>query len=315
MNLKYLILGTGGTGACIGSFLAKEGKDVTFIARGKHLEAIEQKGLFVLSPKLGKIHIKEPKVSKTEWYNDKADVIFVCVKCYSINALIPFIERVSHENTIVIPITNCFGFATKIAEKVPKIISLGGCIYISSDISYYGEITMRSDIFRMIYGFRKADLKRKEAHKWTEIINQITDDLNESGIDASVSDDIRTEVYRKFSYVSPISAACAYLETNAGELQAEGEKRDFLIKLMEEVVNVGKAMDIILEDDIIEKNLQMLSTVLPNVTSSMQKDIEKGGDSEIDGLVFDVIKIAEEYGVSVPLYKKVAEKFNYSQSI
>ena len=311
MDLKYLILGTGGTGACIGSFLERAGMDVTFIARGKHLEAIEQRGIFVLSPKLGKIHVKNPKVYKSDWYDDKADVIFVCVKCYSIDSLIPFIERVSHENTIVIPITNCFGFATKIARKVPKVVSLGGCIYISSDISYYGEITMRSDIFRMIYGFRKADKKRKDAHKWSDIINQITDDLIKSGIDASVSDDISTEVFKKFSYVSPMSAVCAYLGTNAGELQVPGEKRDTFIEFMKEVVNVGKAMDIFLGDDIIDKNLQILSTILPNTTSSMQKDIEKGGESEIDGLIFEVIRLAKEYGVSVPLYKKVAEKFNY----
>ncbi len=311
MDLKYLVIGTGGTGACIGSFLAKQGKDVSFIARGKHLEAIEQRGLFVLSPKQGKIHIKKPNISKTEMYEGKADVIFVCVKCYSIDALIPFIERVSHENTIVIPITNVFGFATKIAKKVSKVVSLGGCIYISSDLSHPGEITMRSEIFKMIYGFRKSDKKRDFAYKWKDIIDQITKDLNESGIDASVSDNIGTEVYRKFSYVSPMSAVCAYLDTNAGELQVPGEKRDTFIEFIKEVVAVGKALGYDLGDDIIEKNLEILSTVLPNVTSSMQIDIEKGKESEIDGLIFEVVRMAKENGVSVPLYEKVAEKFNY----
>jgi 2-dehydropantoate 2-reductase len=311
MNLKYLVIGTGGTGACIGGFLANTGKDVSFIARGKHLEAIEQKGLFILSPQMGKIHIKEPVISNINLYDEKADVIFVCVKCYSIDKLIPFIERASHENTVVIPITNVFGFATKISKKVPKVLSLGGCIYISSDISHYGEITMRSNIFRMIYGFRKHDLKRKEAHKWNGIINQITRDLNESGIEASVSDNIQREVFKKFSYVSPMSAVCAYLDANAGELQVQGEKRDIFITLMKEVIEVGKAMDIDLGDDIIEKNLGILESVLPNVTSSMQKDIEKGNESEIDGLIFAVVRMAKENGVSVPMYKKIAEKFNF----
>ncbi len=311
MDLKYLVLGTGGTGACIGSFLAKIGKDVTFIARGKHLEAIEQRGLFVLSPKKGKIHIKNPNVTKTNLFDEKVDVIFVCVKCYSIDELTPFIERVSHENTIVIPITNVFGFATKIAKKVPKVVSLAACIYISSDISHYGEITMRSDIFRMIYGYRKSDEKRKFADKWNPIIEQITKDLNDADIDASVSDNIATEVFKKFSYVSPMSAVCAYLNTNAGEIQVPGEKRDIFIGLMKEVISVGKAMDIDIGPDIIEKNLEILSTVLPNVTSSMQKDIEKGGKSEIDGLIFAVVRMAKENSVSVPLYEKVSEKFNF----
>ena len=276
MNLKYLIIGTGGTGACIGSFLARKNKDVSFIARGKHLDAIEQRGLFVLSPTKGKIHIKKPKITKPEWFDEKVDVIFVCVKCYSIDSVIPLIEKASHENTIVIPITNVFGFATKIAKEVPKVVSLGGCIYISSDISFPGEITMRSDIFRMIYGFRKGDPKKEQAENLKDIIDQITKDLIEAGIDASTSDEIGTEVYRKFSYVSPMSATCAYLDTNAGEIQLPGKQRDTFISFINEVVAVGKAMDIDLGEDIVEKNLEILSTVLPNVTSSMQMDIKKG---------------------------------------
>ncbi len=50
--MKYLIAGTGGTGAAIGAFLASEGKDVTFIARGAHLEAMKKNGLISSTPDL-----------------------------------------------------------------------------------------------------------------------------------------------------------------------------------------------------------------------------------------------------------------------
>lgn len=56
--MKYLIVGTGGTGACIGSFLAKNNHDVTFIARGKHLEAINENGLTINSDRIGKFNLK-----------------------------------------------------------------------------------------------------------------------------------------------------------------------------------------------------------------------------------------------------------------
>lgn len=46
---KYLIVGTGGVGGSIAGFLALAGKDVTCIARGKHLEAIREKGLHLRS--------------------------------------------------------------------------------------------------------------------------------------------------------------------------------------------------------------------------------------------------------------------------
>ena len=54
--MKYLIIGAGGTGGCIGAYLAKAGNDVTFIARGKHLQAIRENGLTVHSAKNRKFH-------------------------------------------------------------------------------------------------------------------------------------------------------------------------------------------------------------------------------------------------------------------
>ncbi|MBO5995415.1 MAG: NAD-binding protein, partial [Firmicutes bacterium] len=48
---KYVIVGTGGTGGAIGGYLAKAGKDVTFIARGDNLKAMKEKGLRIIRPK------------------------------------------------------------------------------------------------------------------------------------------------------------------------------------------------------------------------------------------------------------------------
>ena len=59
--MKYLILGTGGTGASIGAFLAAEGKDVTFMARGAHLEAMRKNGLVLDSGLKGHMEIKNVK--------------------------------------------------------------------------------------------------------------------------------------------------------------------------------------------------------------------------------------------------------------
>ena len=76
--MKYLIVGTGGTGACIGGFLAKNNHDVTFIARGKHLEAINENGLTINSDRIGKFNLKPVKAMTTEQYlqtNEIPDVI------------------------------------------------------------------------------------------------------------------------------------------------------------------------------------------------------------------------------------------------
>ena len=83
---KFLIIGTGGVGGSIAGFLALAGKDVTCIARGKHLEAIREKGLHLKSDLKGE-HYLPVKACTAEEYNEQTDVIFVCVKGYSINSI------------------------------------------------------------------------------------------------------------------------------------------------------------------------------------------------------------------------------------
>ena len=91
---KYLIVGTGGVGGSIAGFLALAGKDVTCIARGKHLEAIREKGLHLRSDLKGN-HFLPIQACTAEEYNEKANVIFVCVKGYSLDSIKDLLEKAS----------------------------------------------------------------------------------------------------------------------------------------------------------------------------------------------------------------------------
>ena len=99
--MKYAVMGTGGTGGCIGGYLAAAGRDVDLIARGEHLKAIKQNGLTVESSDRGIIHIPGTRAFSAEEYGKKADVIFVCVKYYSLGEAVEFVKRASHSGTAV----------------------------------------------------------------------------------------------------------------------------------------------------------------------------------------------------------------------
>ena len=85
-NLKYLIAGTGGVGGSIAAFLSLSGKDVTCIARGEHLAAIRGNGLQLHSDLKGE-HCLKVAAFTAEEFQGKADVIFVCVKGYSVDSI------------------------------------------------------------------------------------------------------------------------------------------------------------------------------------------------------------------------------------
>ena len=153
--MKYLIAGTGGVGGSIAGFLSLAGKDVTCIARGAHLQAIQKDGLKLKSDLKGEHTLVIPTMNAEE-FNGKADVIFVCVKGYSVDSITELIKRASHEKTVVIPILNVYGTGPRIQRLVPGVTVLDGCIYIVGFVSGTGEITQMGKIFRLVYGAHKG---------------------------------------------------------------------------------------------------------------------------------------------------------------
>lgn len=310
-NLRYLIAGTGGVGGSIAGFLALAGKDVTCIARGEHLAAMREHGLRLHSDLKGEHALKIPAYTAEEYTSlaeksarYKADVIFVCVKGYSVNSITELIKRAAHENTVVIPILNVYGTGPRIQRLVPGVTVLDGCIYIVGFVSGKGEITQMGKIFRLVYGAHKDTIVSRET------LETIQQDLQESGIKAEISPDINRDTFVKWSFISAMAVTGAYYDVPMGEVQKPGKVRDTFIGLSQESAALGRKLGIEFKEDIVEYNLKVIDKLAPESTASMQKDMARGHQSEVQGLLFDMIAAAQEQGIDIPTYKMVAEKFS-----
>ena len=301
-KLKYLIAGTGGVGGSIAAFLSLAGKDVTCIARGEHLAALREHGLRLHSDLKGE-HILNIPATTAEEFQGKADVIFVCVKGYSVDTITELIKRAAHKGTVVIPILNVYGTGPRIQRLVPGVTVLDGCIYIVGFLSGKGEITQMGKIFRLVYGAHKGTIVSRET------LEAIQNDLQESGIKAEISPDINRDTFVKWSFISAMAVTGAYYDVPMGEVQKPGKVRDTFVGLSRESRALGSKLGIPLPDDQIEFNLKVIDKLAPESTASMQKDLAKGHESEVQGLLFDMIAAAEEQGIDIPTYRMVAEKF------
>ena len=316
--MKYIIIGAGGTGGILGFYMTKAGKDVTLIARNAHLEAMKKQGLSVQkmwTNETETIPVGAESMESYEAKGEKADVILVCVKKYSLDSCIPFIQNISHENTIVVPVLNVYGTGAYLQEKLPKVLVTDGCIYVSANIKQAGVLLQHGEILRVFFGVReKEDLKKLNGqldgeYKAERLLKKIAQDFKDSGIDGVLSDNIKRDALTKFSYVSPIGTAGLYLHAVAGDFQREGEARELFKTLIREIVTLSKAMGITFEEDLVERNLKILSNLPEETTTSMQRDVMEGKQSEIDGLVYEVVRMAKKYGGEVPAYERAAEKF------
>ena len=301
INMKYLIIGAGGPGGVTGYYMKKAGKDVTLIARGEHLKKIQKQGL-TLEKMWDKTeeNINIP-ATDMEHYAEHPDVIFVCVKGYSLQETIPFIKRIARKNTIVIPVLNIYGTGGKMQKELPDLLVTDGCIYVSANIKEPGKLLQHGQILHIVFGVRDKAEFRPE-------LKEIQKDLCDSHIDGTLSENIRREALEKFSYVSPIGAAGLYYHATAADFQKEGEARELFKTMIKEIAALAEAMGVPFQKDMAEVNLKILSNLAPEATTSMQRDIMAGKQSEIDGLVYEVVRMGEEYHVPVPAYEKVAEK-------
>ena len=306
-DLQYMIIGTGGTGGAIGAHLAHAGNDVTFIARGRQLEAIRTGGLRLHRPDAEFTADPVRAYSMDDYpVGQTPDVIFVCVKGYSTEGTLRFIESTAGPDTVVIPILNVFGTGAEMQKSLPGITVLDGCIYIWTELREPGLIWMSGTILRVVFGLRR---EQKELEgRLGDRLNKIRDDLDASGIEGVLSDNIERDALRKFSFVSPQGAVGLYYNVSIGAAQVPGEIRDCLAGLVKEISDLADAMGIGFGEDIVPYNLEITDSSDPGITTSMQKDVAAGRQSEVDGLIYEVVRMGNRYGVDVPLYTMIAEE-------
>ena len=310
--MKYVVIGAGGTGGCLGGFMAKAGKDVTLIARGAHLQKMTENSLQFETTD-GNFAVPVNACTMDD-YQDTADVIFVCVKGYSLEDTVPFIKRIAHPDTVVIPILNIYGTGGKLQEQLPELTVTDGCIYIAAEIKEPGVILMSGKIFRVVYGLRKGTAEAICA-KVMPVLKAVEKDLEEAAITPLLSDCVERDALQKFSFVSPMAALGAAYDIPAKEAQVPGKMQDTFIALIKEVKALSDAMDASLPDNITEINLNILNGLASHATTSMHRDIRAGKQSELDGLVYEVVRLGAKYNVPVPEYQKLADIFTERYSV
>lgn len=309
MSKKYCVLGAGGCGGSIAAYMAKAGCDVTLIARGEHLTKIKEKGITMETPHLGTFTVSNVRALSDREYietEEIPDVIFVCVKGYSLPEIIPFLKKCCAANTIVIPILNIYGTGSMLQKQLPDSLVTDGCIYIAAEKKAPGVIQQKGSIFRIVYGVRKQEDLRRE-------LFEIAEDLRASGIDARISDNIARDAFQKYSYVAPMAACGLYFNAKAEVFQRAGDEREFLSECMAEISALADAMNIPFLVDVVKTNLEILDALSPEASTSMQRDIWADNPSEIDGLVFEPIRLAKKYGVKMPKYEMIACSFGFEE--
>ncbi|MFL2546642.1 MAG: ketopantoate reductase family protein [Candidatus Rariloculaceae bacterium] len=294
------MMGAGGVGGYFGGRMAAGGCDVTFIARGRHLDEIQANGLRIDSRDLDDARIYPASATNDPASVGVVDYVIVGVKLWDTEAAGRAILPMLGPDTTVLSLQNGVECDETLASVVGGDRLIGGVAFIASSIGEPGVIRHIGTMQRVVLGERGGGSSPR--------VDALHEAMLAGGIDAEISDDIERTIWEKFVFLVGLSATTTSLRTTLGPIREHPESREMLLSVMRETVAVGRARGISLPDDYADDRLAFADGLPVEMTSSMHHDLEAGNPLEVGWLSGAVARFGTEVGVPTPVNQSVFEK-------
>lgn len=293
--MKIAIIGTGGVGGYFGGKLAKAGYDVTFLARGEHLSAIQQKGLTVKSI-LGDFTVDPAKVTDRIDAIGLTDLVILGVKAWQVRDISKELLTVIKKDTTVMPLQNGVMAANELMENIGRENIIGGLCRIISKIEAPGVINH--------FGLEPSILFGELDNTVTRRIDLIKAMFDKAGISSGISEDISADLWKKFIGIC-VSGLMAVTKTTYGELRELKETRQLMVELLNEIYVVSQKAGINIDPGFVGRTVSLLDSYPYGSTSSLTRDVWEGRPSEIEYQNGAVVRLGMKLGVPTPLNRFV----------
>ena len=293
--MRFAILGSGAVGGYFGAKLARAGQDVTFIARGAHLDAIRSTGLEIKSAKLGDFVVRAPAESDTSKVG-QVDVAIVSVKAYDNATALPMLKPMIGSDTVVLTLQNGVDSADDVAAIVGEQHVLGGTTYVATALEGPGLIVQtgvhRTIIFGEVYGERGRITPRVQA---------IADVMAGADIQTTAVPDARIPIWDKYVYLAAFSGFTGASRLAIGHIWKFPHVREMFYACSREIAAIAKAEGVSISANRFDTLEEYMANLPPTTRSSLLIDLEQGKRIEVEALQGAAVRRAAKLGVPVPI--------------
>jgi len=314
--MKVCVIGAGAIGGYFGVRLAHAGADVSVVARGRTLEALESRGWTLESGGTRTVVPVRAVASAAEL--DAQDVVILAVKAYSVADVASMVPPLLGPSTIVIPAVNGVPWwftrgrddlpisarlasvdpEGRIESAIPIDAVIGSVVYPSCATPEPG-VSLHSSGSKLVFGDVRASASAAPSARVQSLVAL----LRNAGFDADANVDIRSEVWKKLlgnACFNPVSMLTASF---TDDMIDDPRVYALFVAMMQENLAVGRALGI--DAGIAPPARIALTRKLGHVQSSMLQDAAAGRPLEIDAILGAVIEIADALDVAVPNCKAV----------
>lgn len=291
--MRVAMMGSGGVGGYFGGRLAASGIDVTFIARGAHLEKIRADGLRIDSRDMGSTTIRPALATADPREVGEVDYVIMGVKLWDTadagRAILPMLGPA----TTVLSLQNGVDGDDVLAPIVGPERLIGGVAFIASSIGAPGVIKHIGTMQRIVIGERAGGSSPR--------VEALHAALVAAGVTAEISGDIQRTIWEKFVFLVGLSATTTLTRATLGPIREDVDGRTFLLDAMRETVAVGRAKGIALPADYATDRLAFADGLPSDMTSSMHHDLDSGKPLEVAWLSGAVARLGQALGVPTPV--------------
>ena len=289
--MRVAVMGTGGVGGYYGGMLARTGEDVTFIARGDHLEAMLSSGLTLKTTHAGEFNIPV-KATDDPGEIGIVDLVIFCVKTYDTDTAALIIRPLIGPQTVVMSLQNGVENEERIARVVGEKHVIGAAAYISSVIEAPGVIN-QSWVLKVYLG----ELSGEPSPRTGQLVKA----FEHAEVAAEIPPDIHAAMWSKLLRISAFAGVGCVTRLPAETILSCPETTSLFWGVVEESYAVARAGGIDMPDDFIDQFRGIISTLAPTLRPSMYYDLEAGRRLELEELIGTVIRLGEKHSVAAPL--------------
>ena len=290
--MRIAVIGSGGVGGFYGAKLLEAGHDVTFLARGAHLDAIRADGLVI-----------EDTVSHAQQrYSVHAvgdvseigsvDLVLFAVKLWDTEATALQVAPIVGDNTAVLSLQNGVIKDDILRRHFGPARMMGGVAYIASAIARPGVIGQTGTMQRITLGEYGGSV--------SERARTLVESFENVGVEAMLSENIERVLWEKFVFLVGLSATTTATRLPIGIVRSDPAARALLERVIAEAVAVGRARGVDLAADYVEDRMAFVDTLPATMKASMLHDFESGKPLELEWLSGGVVDLARDTDVPVP---------------
>lgn len=303
LEKKIAIVGVGGVGGYLAAMLTQAFPHVSVVARGARGLAIRNKGLVLHSDYHGEITAKPERIVGNASDLGVQDMVFLCVKNYSLKQACEELKNGVRDRTTVIPVMNGANPGEQTRKYLGRGTVVDSLIYIVSFANSDYSVTQQGEFANLRIGIPGAG---EEENKKVQEVSQV---LRAADIDHEVSMDIECEIWRKYIMNCAYNVLTAYYDADIGQLRNDPQKAGQYEQLVREAYEVARRKHVAVTEEHIQAIFhRFYEELADDATSSLQRDIRSGHFCELETFSGYIVREAKRLHTSAPLTAQMYEE-------